>query len=432
VSVSPRQRRAPGWHDEYQRKLRSADEAVRLVRDDHLVVVTGRNLPGLLEKALADRLAAGDLRRIRLLEYGLGARCEQLRSLPTCVVLSDARGKRVPSVPSTEFKAMDERGVVRPDVVMTVLSPPDDDGYCSFGHYLSNKRALCRRAGTVIAEVNDQIIHTGREASLHISQVDAFVLHRSPLWEPEAWQVEPPSQAIVKIAGLIADLVRDGDTVEVGIGATVNYLHLLGVFKGKRDLGMHTGATRPGLVADMQAGIFTGARKSYDPGLLVTAAFYPQSDDDLRYLAKNIERFAFRDLATINNITAVAAHENFVAINSAMAVDLSGQISAESEFGEGGGLTGFAIGAVLSRGGRSIIALPSTARGGEVSRITARLAPGQGVTVPRQFADIVVTEHGVAHLLGRPMEERARALIAIADPQFRKDLKAEARRMGIL
>ncbi|MBI4300824.1 MAG: 4-hydroxybutyrate CoA transferase, partial [Chloroflexi bacterium] len=205
-----------------------------------------------------------------------------------------------------------------------------------------------------------------------------------------------------------------------------------GAFDGKNDLGWHSETTPAGIVGLVKKGIFTGLYKTHHKGKMVASAFRGEDPEEAAYVDRN-PMWELYGLTYVNDIRFIASHDNQVAINNALAVDLTGQIASES-LGPGvyagpGGQPEFAIGAVLSKGGRSITVLPSTARNGAISRIVPVLRPGTAVTVPRHFADCIVTEYGVAHLLGKSQRERAEELIAIARPDFRAELRSEAQKL---
>ncbi|MBI4340213.1 MAG: hypothetical protein HY680_09730 [Chloroflexi bacterium] len=430
------------WREEYKRKLATPEEAVKIVQSGESVTILGRNEPGLLPTALAKR--ANELRGVRIAAPQLdGPNPFPQDSTESFILTGRTAGDVTPTIVSLELKAGEERqGPAREiDVVMGVVSPPDKDGFCSYGHYMLTKPTIVKRARKVVMEVNRNVLRVGGDVNaIHVSRVDAFVEHDAPLWKV------PPHRSVGeadrRIAEYVAELVRDGDTLEWGIGSAVDILHTVGAFKGRRDLGCFSGSSRVGMVADIKAGIFTGKEDNVNRGKLVLSAMYLE-EEDYDFVNDN-PIFLFYELKDINNIVKVAAHDNFLALNSAVSADLFGQVTAEGvraaargggvapPSGGGGGLTGFAIGSVLSRGGRSVIVFPSTARGGTVSKISAHFDAGTVITVPWTFADTIVTEYGVARLLGKSLRQRAEEMIAIAHPDFREDLRKAARSMGVL
>ncbi len=324
-----------------------------------------------------------------------------------------------------------------PDIVLVELSPPDEHGNCSFGASLWNKKAEVLRAKVVLAEVNDRLIRTGGENVIHVSEIDFFVPHASTGRAPGATdllgrkQAEPG--AVEKAIGAhAASLIRDGDTLQIGVGSTSEWVARLGVLDAKNDLGWHSETTPNGVIKLVRKGVINGKRKTLHPGKVVCTAVGGGDIDDMRFVDGN-PLFELHPAEYILDPRTIAAHDNMVAINSAVAIDLTGQIAAESlgpEMVSGsGGHLAFAIGANLSAGGRYICVLPSTAKGGTLSRIVASHAPGTIVTVPRTLAHYVVTEHGVANLGGKTQRERAEALIEIAHPDFRRELRKAAKKL---
>jgi acyl-CoA hydrolase len=414
------------WREYYKRKLVTAEQAVKLIKSGDVVAIFTRNEPEVLPQALVNRQE--ELRGVRILWTGDPEKYDPFLSTSreSFTLVGVNKGESRPYLPSIFFKSTSERlSGFKPDVVMGVVSPPDEQGFCSFGHYMLEKPSYCRQAQRIIMEVNNNLIRTGGDNRIHVSRVDQFVEHDASLWKLPP--IGPVRDTDKRITEYVADLIRDGDTIETGIGNTIDAMHSLNVFAGRQDLGCHTGANRVGFVDLVRCGIFNGVRKTLHRGKVVTSAMYLR-DEDISFVAGN-PVFEYHDLEYINNILTVAAHENFVAINSAVSVDLTGQITAGGGIRGGGGLTAFAIGAVLSKGGRSLIVLPATAQGGKVSRIVPAFEAGTPVTIPNNFADYIVTEYGVASLLGKTLREMASELIAIAHPDFRSELKREVQRL---
>ena len=235
-----------------------------------------------------------------------------------------------------------------------------------------------------------------------------------------------------KISQYVSSLIKDGDTLEIGVGGTAEWLLRLGTFNDKHDLGWFSENTPPGVVDLVRKGIMTGKRKTIHKGKAVATACGGSSKEDMAFINMN-PLFELYSSDYILNSSVIAGNDNMVAINSALMIDLTGQIAAESigprmVSGTGGQLA-FAIGASLSKGGRSIVVLNSTARGEAISRIVSTLEPGTVVTVPRTLAVLIVTEYVISRLKGKTQRQRAEELIAIAHPNFRDNLKKEARRL---
>lgn len=305
------------------------------------------------------------------------------------------------------------------DACLLQTSPPDARGFVSLGVSVSYPLPIAREAPLVIAEVNPRMPRTLGESSLHLSQIDCWVEADHPLIEyppPRVGEVER------RIAAQVAELIPDGATIQVGIGAIPQAI--LEALAGKRDLGVHSLLVDP-MLPLIERGVITNARKTRNPGRMDLGEI--MGTGPLFDFVHDNSAVNMAPSSTIHNPMVVARLERFVAINSALEVDLAGQVNAESldgvQVGGIGGQFDFVEGAYWAEGGRSIIALPSTARGEEVSRIVPRLGAGAAVTIPRHLTDCVVTEYGRAELRGRSLEERARALIRIAHPRFREELE---------
>ena len=331
------------------------------------------------------------------------------------------------SVPfSQRFKVEDERGgrVHHGDVALISVSSPDHLGFCSLGLSVWNTPSFVRRARIVLAEVQSGYPRAGGDSRIHVSEIDAFV-EASTL--PASLAGTPLDDYPQQIADFVAAIVKDGDTIQVGTGSLTNGLPRAGAFDDKRDLGVHAELSVPGMTGLVRRGIITGARKTLHEGKYVAAQLEASQPGDLEFIQDN-PMFALFDVGYVNHIRTIAMNDNLVAINNALAIDFAGQITAESigsQLWSGpGGQQDFAIGAVLSKGGRNVTVLKSTAANGQVSRIMPRLPEGAIVTVPRQYADFVVTEWGVAQLFGKSDVERAQELIAVADPIHRPALRS--------
>lgn len=368
----------------------------------------------------------------------------------------------------------------RLDVTLVSCSPPDDEGYCSFGKSLWNKRSFAKHARTVIAQVDGSLIRTYGDNYIHVSEIDRFAEFIPPeltIEESEEMvsnvedplvrrELEPllsqmsgsarydnlprlcggtvkeirefvrlflkastPGEEDRKISENVAELVRDGDTIQVGVGTPSSHLPRLGTFDHKRDLGWHSEMTAPGIIDLIERGVINSERKNINPRKAIFTALTGCAPEEVP-LAHNNPRIELRDAEYVVNINTVSSHDNYIAMNNAISIDFSGQINSESIGGRQwtgtGGQPELHMGAVISKGGRAITLLRSTAAGGTVSRIVPQHPEGAVITVPRSFADTIVTEYGVAQLLGKTIRERARELIAVAHPDFRADLQKAA------
>ncbi len=322
----------------------------------------------------------------------------------------------VSSVPS-----LIDQGLIGADVVLIQVSPPGPDGRHSLGVIADYVQAAMRRARAVIAEVNQQVPYTGGDTLVDPDRLTAVVHTDRPLLQiptPE------PDAVTRQVAAHVASLVPDGATLQIGIGSLPSAV--LQALAGHRHLGIHSGAIGDDLVDLVEAGVVTNERKAVDAGVSVSGALF--GTDRLYSFAHRNPAIALRSLSHTHAPAVVAQQPGFRAINGALDVDLTGQVNAESaggrHVGAVGGQVDFVRAAMSAPGGRAIIALPSLTSSG-VSRIATRLADGV-VTTPRCDADVVVTEHGVAELRGQPLHERARRMIAIADPSVREQLEREA------
>jgi len=325
----------------------------------------------------------------------------------------------------------------KPDVILTQLSPPDKHGYCSFGASLWNKKQAIMDAKIVLAEINKNLIRTYGDNFIHVSEIDYFVEHTPSGKTPGTTDLlgrktVGPGEREQRISQYVASLIRDGDTLEIGVGGTSEWLPQLGTFDDKLDLGWHSENTPPGIVGLIRKGIMTGERKTIHKGKAVATACGGSSKEDMDFINMN-PLFELYGSDYVLDPRVIAANDNMVALNSALAIDLTGQIAAESVgprmVSSTGGQLAFATGASLSKEGRSIVVIRSTTKGNTVSRIVTTLERGTIVTVPRTLADIVVTEFGIARLKGKTQRQRAEELIAISHPDFRKILRQEAHKL---
>jgi acetyl-CoA hydrolase len=315
------------------------------------------------------------------------------------------------------------------DVALIQVSPPDHAGYCSLGISVDCARPASLAARTVIAQVNARMPRTHGDSFLHVSQIDYLVEAAAELTEVEC---PAPDEVALRIGGNVVSLVQDGATIQTGIGTIPNAV--LASLTGHRYLGVHTEMFSDGLLDLIEAGVVDCSAKSYHPGKIVSSfvigsrRLYDFVDDN-----PMIEMHA---TTFTNDPFLIARNDRMVSINSAIEIDLTGQVCADSMghvmYSGIGGQLDFVRGAARARDGRAIIAMPSTARGGSVSRIVVELQPGAGVVTTRGDVQYVITEYGIADLHGRTLRERARSLIEIAHPRFREELEAAARGLNLL
>jgi acetyl-CoA hydrolase len=315
------------------------------------------------------------------------------------------------------------------DVALIQVSPPDEHGFCSYGVEVGVTKTAAEVAKTVIAEVNPRMPRTLGDSFIHVSKIDHIVEVDYPL--PE-FRMGEPSDIQEQIGQLIGALIEDGSTLQMGIGgipdAVLNYLD------DKRDLGIHTELFSDGIIDLVDAGIINNEKKTLHPGKII-AGFLLGTQRLYDYVHDN-PIVELHPSEYVNDPYRIAQNDKMVSINSAISVDLTGQVNADSMghllYSGVGGQVDFVRGAARSNGGKPIIALPATAKDDTISRIAWQLEPGSGVTTSRNDVHYVVTEYGVAYLFGKTLRERAQALIAIAHPDFREELEAKARELNLI
>jgi acyl-CoA hydrolase len=314
-----------------------------------------------------------------------------------------------------------ERGLIGCDVVLVQVSKPDAQGRYSFGLVNDHVQTAIAKARLVIAEINDQIPFTYCDGYLSADQIDVRVAtSRAPV-TVAAPQIGEADRAIAEHVGRY---IEDGATLQMGIGAAPEAITRL--LTDRRDLGVHSGMIGDGVAELMKAGVVTNARKGYEPGVTITGALIGSLD--LYKFAHENAAIGLRCAEITHGVEALSKLAKLVTINSAIEVDVTGQVNAEQAggayLGGTGGQVDFVRAGARSAGGRAIIALPATAKGGATSRIVARLSGP--VTTARAETDVIVTEFGAAELIGCDLRERARRLIAIADPRFQDELSRDA------
>ncbi len=329
----------------------------------------------------------------------------------------------------SEVPLMFKRGIIAIDVALIQVSLPDEHGYLSLGISVDIVKAACETAKIVIAQINKNMPRVHGDSFLHVSDIDFFLRKDEPLLE---YSPEPDDKIANKIGEYVSKLVEDGDTIQVGYGSLPNAI--INNLKNKKNLGVHTELISDGIVDLMKSGVVNNTLKSIDQGKTV-AAFSMGKTSTYEYLHDN-PAIEFRTIEYTNNPLHIAAHEKMVAINSGLEMDLTGQATAESigaTFYSGiGGQADFMRGAVLSKNGRTIFALPSATRDGSISRIVPFLKEGAGTSLVRGDIHYVVTEYGIVYLHGKNIRERAMELIAIAHPKFRGGLIGEAKKNNLI
>lgn len=423
------------WNKLYESRIVTASEAVRFIKPGNRVFLTGNcSVPQTILASLVDY--APELSNVEInqaltigpADYVSPAMDGHLRVNTMFIsanirrAVQEGRADFTPVLLS-EFTLLFKNGHLPLDVALVQLSPPDNYGFCSFGVEVGLTKTPAESAKIIIAEVNQQMPRTLGDSFIHVSKLHHIVPVNYPL--PDVVMGgEGPSDITESIAKYISELIPDGATMQMGIGAipdaVLKYLY------EKKDLGIHTELFSDGVIDLVDAGVLTSARKSLHPGKIVagfiigTRRLYQWVDDN--------PLIELHPTEYINDPFVIAQNDRQVAINSAIEVDLTGQVCADSIgpklYSGIGGQLDFIYGASRSKGGVPIIALPSTAK--EFSRIVPMLKQGAGVVTGRNHVRYIVTEFGIADLYGKSIRQRARALINIAHPKFRDELTREA------
>ncbi len=419
------------WEPEYKKKLQTADEALRCVRSGTRVYIQpGCAEPEALVEALMHRAPElYDVEIVHMMTMGCAPyvapeMAGHFRHNAMFIggnvraAINDGRADYTP-IHLSEIEALFESGAMPIDVALIEVSPPDSHGFCSFGVGVDTTLTAAKCARYVVAQVNDHMPRTYGDSFIHVSDIDAVVESSRPLCELKKPEV---TDMHVAIARNVAGLIEDGAVLQTGVGGIPDAV--LPFLADRKDLGVHSELVSEGVVPLIESGVITGARKNFKPRKIIvgfalgTRRFFEFVD--------NNPIFEFHPTAYTNDPALIARNDNMVAINSALQVDLTGQVCSDSignQFYSGiGGQVDFLRGSSRSKGGKPIIAISSTAKNGTISRIVPMLSPGAGVVTSRGLVRYVVTEHGIAYLHGKSIRERARALIQIADPKFRAEL----------
>jgi len=421
------------WEIDYKKKLRTPDEALRCVQSGMRVYIQpGCAEPETLVEALMRRGPdVYDVEIVHMMTMGpapyvapemaghfrhnavfIGANVRD--------AINDGRADYTP-IYLSEIEELFESGAMPIDVALIEVSPPDSHGFCSFGIGVDTTLTAAKCAHYVVAQVNDRMPRTYGDSFIHVSDINAVVESSRPLCalkKPEITDLN------VAIARNVAGLIEDGAVLQTGIGGIPDAV--LPFLNDRKDLGVHSELVSDGVIPLIQSGVITGARKNFKPRKIIVG--FALGTKNLFDFVDNNPIFEFHPTAWVNDPIFIARNDNMVAINSALQVDLTGQVCSDSignQFYSGiGGQVDFLRGASRSKGGKAIIAISSTAKNGAISRITPMLSPGAGVVTSRGLIRYVVTEYGVAYLHGKSIRERAKALIEIAHPKFREELYA--------
>ena len=418
------------WQEIYEQRKMTAEEAIKLIHSgDRVVIAHATGVPLAITDVLVEHKEDYEnVEIVQMVSMGNAKFCEpgteghfRLNSLfvgaQSKPAVKEGRGDFTPCCFSEIPALFDEMMPV--DVSIIQVSPPDKHGYVSCGISVDYTLPSAQKAKRVIAQVNSNMPRTWGDTCLHVSQIDSFVEIEHPILELPLPHIGDVEKAIGENC---AKLIKDGDTLQLGIGAIPDAVLLF--LKDKKDLGIHSEMISDGVVELIESGVITNNKKTLHPGKVVvsflmgTKRLYDFADDN--------PVIAMYPVDYVNDPYVVGENDNLVSINSCVQVDLMGQVASESvgimQISGIGGQVDFVRGARLSKGGRSIIAIGSTAGKGKISKIVPFLDEGAAVTTSRTDVDYIVTEYGIAHLRGKTLKERARALIEIAHPDFREEL----------
>jgi 4-hydroxybutyrate CoA-transferase len=419
------------WELEYKKRLTTADQALHCVKSGMRVYIQpGCAEPETLVEALIRRAPElYGVEIVHLMTFGcapyvapemtghfrhnamfIGANVRD--------AVNDGRADYTP-IYLSEIEGLFESGQMPIDVALIEVSPPDSHGFCSFGVGVDTTLTAARVSDYVVAQINDAMPRTYGDSFIHVNDIDAFVESSRPLC---AMPKSSVTELQTAIARNVAGLIEDGAVLQTGIGGIPDAV--LSLLMDRKDLGVHTELVSDGVIPLIEAGVLTGARKNYKPRKVILG--FALGTKRLFEFVDNNPIFEFHPTSYTNDPGLIARNDNMIAINSALQVDLTGQVCSDSIgslFYSGiGGQVDFLRGASRSKGGKPIIAISSTAKGGTISRIVPMLDPGAGVVTSRGLVRYVVTEYGVAYLHGKSIRERAKSLIQIAHPDFRARL----------
>ncbi len=433
-----------GWRDIYEEKRRTAEEAVKIVRDhDRVYIGTASSIAYKLAEALYGR-------KEELFDVLI---CQGLTSRKLPFFMPDAKGH---FSTLTYFVGGGERigisngqtvytslhlsqidywctEVARPNVAFLEVSEPDDEGYMSFGAYgVTFGTCVSGFAEHVVLQVNPQVPYVyGCENKIHVSDAEYIVEAEDSL---DVVPDVPFDETLKTISDYIVDEIPDGATIQLGLGGLSGAIGF--GLKNKNDLGIHTEMLTDSMMELMKLGVINNKRKNFMPGKAVTAFAF--GTRELYDFVDHNEDIYFAPYRFVNNPVNIAKNDNMISVNTAMAVDLYGQVVADCLGGKQQSATGgqldYVRGAQMSRGGKSFIALPSvvTNKKGTSSRIVSSFPVGTAVTTPRSDVQYVVTEYGCVNLKSLSMADRARAMISLAHPDYRDELEEDAKNMGLL
>jgi acyl-CoA hydrolase len=419
------------WEMDYKKRLKRADDALQCVKSGMRVYIQpGCAEPETLVEALMRR--GPDLHDVEIVHmmtmgcapYVAPEMAGHFRHNAMFIgsnvraAINDGRADYTP-IYLSEIEGLFESGSMRIDVALIEVSPPDSHGFCSFGVGVDTTLTAAKCARYVVAQVNDNMPRTYGDSFIHVSDIDALVESSRPLC---ALTKAVVSDLQIAIARNVASLIEDGAVLQTGIGGIPDAV--LPMLMDRKDLAVHSELVSDGVIPLIEAGVLTGARKNFKPRKIILG--FALGSKRLFEFVDNNPIFEFHPTAYTNDPALIARNDKMVSINSALQIDLTGQVCSDSignQFYSGiGGQVDFLRGASRSKGGKPIIAISSTAKQGTLSRIVPTLDPGAGVVTSRGLVRYIVTEYGIAYLHGKSIRERAKALIEIAHPDFRSEL----------
>ncbi|MFC1880932.1 GNAT family N-acetyltransferase [Thermodesulfobacteriota bacterium] len=420
------------WQHEYASKVVDAQEAVsKIMRGSRVFIGTGCGEPQHLIRAMVKDLQLQDIMVYQMLSSTLSQYVDDESftrrfSLKLFFISQSMRKAafegKIDYIPEylSQIPRLFASHRIGLDAALVQVSPPDKFGYCSLGVSVDITRSAVEHSAVVIAQVNTRMPRTWGDSFVHVDDIDWLVPHEEPL--VEALPSIKDNEVSRRIGLYISQLVDDGSTLQIGFGNLPNAI--LKYLDGKKDLGIHTQLITDGLLPLFEKNVITNKKKNFLPGRVVTSLCMG-SEKIYRYVDDN-PIFYFRSSEFVNDPTVIARNDNLISISSALEVDLTGQVCSDSmgyHFYSGiGDQVDFLRGSSMSKGGFSIIALPSTAQDGEVSRIVSHLSEGAGVATTRGDVNFVITEYGIAELKGKGIYQRVMELAQIAHPKFREEL----------
>ena len=433
-----------GWMQIYQNKVTTAEKAVRVIESGMRLFLSGNcSVPQRVMAALVEYAPAfkKPIEMVQVLTIGsadyVAPGMEKYIRVNTTFISTNVRKAvnegRADFTPCflSEIPGLFSNGILPLDVALIHVSPPDEHGFCSFGVEVGVTKTAAGMARIVIAEVNDRMPRTLGDSFIHVSKLTHIVQVSYPVPEHRMGEITEVER---KIGGYCAALIEDGSTVQMGIGGIPDAV--LTFLETKRDLGIHSELFSDGVIDLVERGIINGERKTLHPGKIV--AGFMLGTQKLYDFVHDNPMIELHPTEYVNDPFRIAQNDRMVAINSAIEIDLTGQVCADSIgprlYSGVGGQVDFIYGASRSKGGKPIIGMPSTAeiKGQPVSKIVRMLKQGAGVVTTRNHVRFVVTEYGIADLYGKTIRQRARALIDVAHPQFREDLEKAARELMYL